>query len=253
MTIKSVKEVSKLAGVSRRTLQYYDEIGLLPPSAVKESGYRQYDDEALSRLWSILFYKEIGLSLEEIRLLLDNPVETKKAFMRQHKQLLLEKQAQLKKLLRSVDRMLNDEFDISMLRDFDKKRMEIVRERYAAEIQELLESNFFLPAIKSGLLPRKMSIEDVSKIMRIDFGMIITLGLEVREKFRKAMMDGPDSLPAKEAVIAFRAFMSMLNPCDDADFRKIAQAYFVYKGDLDKKTPGLGEFVYKAILYVYPQ
>jgi len=42
--------VSRLSGVSRRTLQYYDEIGLLTPSAVKESGYRQYDDESLRRL-----------------------------------------------------------------------------------------------------------------------------------------------------------------------------------------------------------
>ena len=61
--MKSVNEVSKLSGVSRRTLQYYDEIGLLPPSAVKESGYRQYNDESLRRLWTILFYKELGFSL----------------------------------------------------------------------------------------------------------------------------------------------------------------------------------------------
>lgn len=249
--MKSVNEVSKLSGVSRRTLQYYDQIGLLTPSAVKESGYRQYDDESLRRLWSILFYKELGISLNEIRLLLENPKEMKKELMRHHKQILLEKQSQIQKLLLSVDRILNDEFDISMLRDFDRNRLETMKKTYANEIRVLMESGFFLPVAKSGIVSGKLSIEDASKIMNVDLGKIIVLGGEVFEKFHEAMKDGSDSLAAKEAVAAFGKFLSILIPCDDTVFRKIAQAYLDNKEELDKKIPGLAEFVFEAILHVY--
>jgi len=251
-SMKSVNEVSKLSGVSRRTLQYYDEIGLLPPSAVKESGYRQYDDENLRRLWSILFYKELGISLDEIQLLLDNPNEIEKEIMRQHKQALLEKQSQLQKMLVSVDRILNDDFDVSMLRDFDKIRIETMKKTYADEIRVLMESNFFLPAVKSGIFPGRASlVKSASNIMNVDFGELISLCGEVFEKFRNAMKDGPDSLVAKEAVNAYMEFINKLIPCDDKAIRKIGQAYLLHKEELDKKSPGLAEFVHEAILYIY--
>ncbi len=250
--MKSVNEVSKLSGVSRRTLQYYDEIGLLPPSAVKESGYRQYDDESLRRLWSILFYKELGLSLDDIRLLLENPKEMEKEIMRHHKQILLEKQSGLQKMILSVDRILNDDFDISMLRDFDKNRLEAIKKAYANEIRTLMESKFFLPVVKSGILPGRASlVKNASNIMNVDFGKLISLCGDVMQKFCEAMADGPESLAAKKAVTAFRELINMWIPCDDTAFRKIGQAYLVHKEALDKKTPGLAEFVYEAVLHVY--
>lgn len=250
--MKSVNEVSKLSGVSRRTLQYYDEIGLLPPSAVKESGYRQYDDESLRRLWSILFYKELGISLDDIRLMLESPKEMEKELMRQHKQILLEKQSQLQKMILSVDRIMNDKFDISMLRDFDKNRIEKLKKTYANEIRELMDSAFFLPIVKSGIFPSSVSlIKNASNIMNVDFGKLIVLSAEVMQKFREAMKDGPESLSAEEAVTVYRELITIWLPSDDKAFRKIGQAYLKYKEDLDKKTPGLAEFVYEAILHVY--
>ena len=250
--MKSVNEVSKLSGVSRRTLQYYDQIGLLPPSAVKESGYRQYNDESLRRLWNILFYKELGFSLDDIRLLIENSKEMEKEIMRQHKQILLEKQSGLQKMIRSVDRILNDDFDISMLRDFDKNRIETIKKTYASEIRALMESNFFLPAVKSGIFPGGVSlVKNGSNIMNMDFSELFSLCGDVMQKFCEAMMDGPESLAAKKAVTAYRELINMLIPCDDTAFRKIGQAYLVHKEALDKRTPGLAEFVYEAILHVY--
>jgi len=251
--LKSVNEVSKLSGVSRRTLQYYDEIGLLPPSAVKESGYRQYDDENLRRLWSILFYKELGISLDDIRLMLDNPKEMEMELMRQHKQILLEKQSQLQKMIVSVDHILNDKFDISMLRDFDRNRIESLKKTYANEIRELMESSFFLPVVKSGIFPGKVSLlKNASNIMNLDFGKIITLSAEVMKKFREAMKDGPESLSAKEAVTVYRELITIWLPLDDKAFYTIGQSYLMHKEALDKKSPGLAEFVSAAILHEYP-
>lgn len=250
--MKSVNEVSKLSGVSRRTLQYYDEIGLLPPSTVKESGYRQYNDESLRRLWSILFYKELGMSLDDIRLLLENPKEMEKELLRQHKQALIEKQSQLQKVVLSVDRVLNDDFDISMLRDFDKNRIESIKKTHANEIRAVMEIDFFLPVVKSGILPGNMSLmKNASKIMHMDIGKLISFGAKVTQKFQEAMKDGPESLAAEESVAAFKEFINMVIPCDDAAFHKIGQAYLDHKEELNKKTPGLAEFVSAAIFYVY--
>ena len=251
--MRSVNEVSKLSGVIRRTLQYYDEIGLLPPSSVKESGYRQYDDDSLCRLWNILFYKNLGMSLDDIRLLLENPKERKMELLRQHKQALVEKQTQLQRMMLSVDCILNDDFDVSMLRDFDENRIEAVKKTYAKEIKAVIEADFFFPVVKSGILPKNMSlIENASKIINMDLEKIIASGAKVAQKFQEAMKDSPESLSAKEAVADFKVFVNMVIPCDDATFRKIGHAYLEHKSELDKKVPGLAEFVSMAILHVYP-
>ena len=71
--MRTVKEVSKITGVSVRTLHHYDAIGLLKPTKVTEAGYRMYDDTALSRLQNILLYRELQFPLKEIKVILDSP------------------------------------------------------------------------------------------------------------------------------------------------------------------------------------
>lgn len=71
--MKTVAQVTRLTGCSVRTLHHYDAIGLLKPSHITDAGYRLYDDAALERLFLILLFRECGLSLEEIRQLLDSP------------------------------------------------------------------------------------------------------------------------------------------------------------------------------------
>lgn len=71
--MKTVKEVSKLTGISVRTLHYYDEIGLFRPTEVKETGYRFYDDKAIDKLGQILVFRELDLPLAGIKLIMDNP------------------------------------------------------------------------------------------------------------------------------------------------------------------------------------
>ena len=69
--MKTVREVSRITGVSVRTLHHYDAIGLLKPAQVTEAGYRLYDDAALGRLQTILLFRELQFPLKEIRDLLD--------------------------------------------------------------------------------------------------------------------------------------------------------------------------------------
>lgn len=70
--MKTVNQVSKLTGVSIRTLHYYDEIGLLHPSAVTEAGYRLYDDTALERLQHIMLFRELEFPLKDIKDILNS-------------------------------------------------------------------------------------------------------------------------------------------------------------------------------------
>lgn len=72
--MKKIKDVIKITGLSRRTLQYYDEQGLVRPKRTKEN-YRLYDKEDLSKLWRLLLYKEMGFQLEDIAVLIERPEE----------------------------------------------------------------------------------------------------------------------------------------------------------------------------------
>ncbi len=89
--MKTVTEISRLTGVSVRTLHHYDAIGLLHPSAVTEAGYRLYDDGALERLYLILAYREIGFPLKEIQVLLEAPDETRNRILDEQIRLLQDK------------------------------------------------------------------------------------------------------------------------------------------------------------------
>jgi DNA-binding transcriptional MerR regulator len=84
----TVKQLADLAGISRRTLHYYDEIGLLKPSMQGQNKYRYYTDQAVLRLQQILFYREMGLRLSDIRDVLDQPDFDVLQSLQSHKQAL---------------------------------------------------------------------------------------------------------------------------------------------------------------------
>ncbi|MDE5564883.1 MAG: MerR family transcriptional regulator [Oscillospiraceae bacterium] len=71
--MRTVKEISELTGVSVRTLQYYDTIGLLKPTQLSEAGYRLYDDTILEKLQQILLFRELEFPLKEIKTMMDSP------------------------------------------------------------------------------------------------------------------------------------------------------------------------------------
>jgi DNA-binding transcriptional MerR regulator len=88
----SIKSLAKLAGISTRTLRYYDEIGLLKPLRTNSSGYRIYGDKEVDILQQILFYKELELPLEQIKeIITSKDFDTKKALYN-HKENILKKQ-----------------------------------------------------------------------------------------------------------------------------------------------------------------
>ena len=133
--MQTISQVAELTGVSVRTLQYYDEIGLLKPSELTQSGYRLYNDEALQKLQQILFFKEVGFKLKDIREILQNPNYDRIAAFKKQKELLLLQRNRTDRLIQLLSRlergeqcMSFKEFDlsdyISALEDFKSNQTE---------------------------------------------------------------------------------------------------------------------------------
>ena len=116
--MKSISQVAKLTGVSIRTLQYYDEIGLLKPSKLTAAGYRMYDDNALQTLQQILFFKELGFPLKEIKEILEKPDFDRIAAFKKQKELFLLKRDRLDRLIQLLERLEKGEQCMSF-KEFD--------------------------------------------------------------------------------------------------------------------------------------
>ena len=97
--MKTVQQVSKLTGVSVRTLHHYDSIGLLKPTKITEAGYRLYGEEALRKLQTILFFRELEFPLKQIRDFLDDPAFDPQAALADQIRLLELRAEQLEKLI----------------------------------------------------------------------------------------------------------------------------------------------------------
>ncbi|EEL48187.1 MerR family transcriptional regulator [Bacillus mycoides] len=105
MTMR-VKEVSDLVGISVRTLHHYDEIGLLTPDEMTESGYRLYSNENLETLQQILFFKELGFPLKKIKEIIMSPSFDRDEALTLHRKMLLEKRARLDKVIATIDKTI---------------------------------------------------------------------------------------------------------------------------------------------------
>ena len=105
----TVKEISKLTGISARTLHYYDEIGLFTPTEKSEAGYRLYDDKALETLQQILFFREFDIPLKEIKAIMENPALDKNQILQMQKKMLVAKKERMERLIASIDDILKGE------------------------------------------------------------------------------------------------------------------------------------------------
>ncbi|MDD3193428.1 MAG: MerR family transcriptional regulator [Oscillospiraceae bacterium] len=133
--MKTVKEVSNLAGISVRTLHYYDQIGLLHPATVTESGYRLYGAQQLQRLQQILFLRELRFPLKEIGQILSNPTFEPHEALQKHRQLLVLQRDRLNTLIGLMDQTMKGEITMS-LNALNHAPLEETREKYAAEVRE---------------------------------------------------------------------------------------------------------------------
>lgn len=103
--MKKIREVSMMSGITRRTLQYYDDEGILPVERTKEN-YRLYDEKALRKLWEILIYREIGLSIKQIKQLFEPGGKAQAEILEKQIQSMSESSTMLAEKIRFAEKVM---------------------------------------------------------------------------------------------------------------------------------------------------
>lgn len=143
----TIQKLGQLAGISTRTLRYYDEIGLLKPARINSSGYRIYGSAEVDRLQQILFYRELGVSLDSIKEIMTSEEFDGATALKEHREKLLEKRAQLDLLIENVDKSIQlTERKIIMtdkekFEGFKQKLVDDNEQKYGKEIREKYGEN----------------------------------------------------------------------------------------------------------------
>src|SRR5215204_5813633 len=102
----TVKQVARMSGVSVRALHFYDETGLLKPAYYAANGYRFYEEPQLLTLQQILFYRELGFELKQIKRILGRPGFEKLAALQSHREVLVEDQDRTRALIETIDKTI---------------------------------------------------------------------------------------------------------------------------------------------------
>lgn len=131
----TVHEVVRLTGVTARTLHYYDEIGLLKPSIVTEARYRFYTQEDLCRLQEILFFREVGFALKEIKSLIHSPNYNRLEALKRHLTILETQRARIDGLIDLVKERIDGEEEVSFSAFSNSKILEL-QAQYQEEVLE---------------------------------------------------------------------------------------------------------------------
>ncbi len=103
----SISQLSKLAGVSSRTLRYYEEIGLLLPREKGENGYRYYTSQQVDKLQQIMFYRSFDMELEEIKVILSSPDFNRIEALENHLEKLEKQKAKINRLIENVNKTIS--------------------------------------------------------------------------------------------------------------------------------------------------
>lgn len=177
----TVKEVSELTGVSIRTLQYYDTIGLLKPCKYTESGYRLYGDTELERLQQILLFKELEFSLKDIKKIIDAPNFDKNKALEQQIELLIMKKEHLDNLIkfaRGIKMLGVKKMDFTV---FDTRKLEEYAKRAKEQWGQYDEYKEFEQKSKDWSEEDKRSIENDFMKLFEKFGMMKDLAPETEK------------------------------------------------------------------------
>lgn len=179
----NISQLSKLSGVSARTLRYYDEINLLHPSRTNEAGYRFYGDKEVNLLQQILFYRERGLSLEKIRFILyDENFDMLKA-LNEHLTELENRRERLSKLIDTVKDTIASVKGEFIMRDSEKF------EAFKKDVVDQYEKLYGEEARKKyGDSEVDMAVNKVLSLSKGDYEKFQTLGKKVMEALKAAVI-----------------------------------------------------------------
>jgi len=245
----SIKEMSRLSGLTPRTLRFYDEIGLLRPGGIRSSGYRFYGGAEVDRLQQILFYRELGFPLDAIKKILNQPDFNKEDALTSHLAAMKQRRDQMNLLILNLQKTIgtlkgeqkmsdNEKFEgfkQKMIDENEAKYGEEVRQKYGDEVAHAANQK-----IKN---MTQQQMEDAAK-----------LSIEVNEAIAKALATkDPKSAEAMEACELHKKWLCVYWP--DGYYRPeahkgLAEMYCQdprFREYYEKIGPNCADFLKEAI------
>ncbi|MDE5973695.1 MAG: MerR family transcriptional regulator [Eubacterium sp.] len=234
--MKTVKEISRLTGISVRTLHYYDEINLLTPTKTTDAGYRLYDDTALERLHRILLFRELKFPLKEIKTILDNTDFDAKSALKEQIALLEMQKNRLDEIINSAREILTKGAENMNFSVFDKTEIE----SYANEAKQ------------------KWGHTDVYKEYEQKHSDFAETADEFMQFFAEIGKLKHLTSDSKEVQALIRKLQNFITEnyytCTDEILKQLGQMYVAderFKNNIDKAGgAGTAEFVAKAIQHL---
>jgi Predicted transcriptional regulators len=244
----TVQRLGRLAGISTRTLRYYDEIGILKPARINSSGYRIYGKAEVDRLQQILFYRELGVNLENISRILASPSFDSTSALKEHRSNLLAKREQLDLLISNIEKTLaslegsTNMTDKEKFEGFKQKMIDENEKKYGNEIREKYGEE---QVEKSNKRMMNMTEEQYAKAEK--------LGNEVLETLKQAFITGdPAGELAQKAADLHRQWLCFFWETYSKEAHAgIAQMYVDderFTAYYDKDQPGTAVLLRDAIL-----
>lgn len=244
----TVQRLGRLAGISARTLRYYDEIGLLKPARVNSSGYRIYSQQQVDQLQQILFYRELGLQLDSIKEIMTSPSYDRVQALKQHHSHLLGRRNQLDALIANVEKTIaSAEGGITMMdqekfEGFKQKLIDDNEQQYGAEIREKYGDD---KINQSNELLKNMTKEQYDEVTR--------LSEELQNTLAQAFLEGdPASELAQKAAELHKQWLTYFwSEYSKEAHAGLAQMYVDderFTAYYDTEQPGTAEFLRDAIL-----
>ena len=243
----TIGELADLAGVSIRTLHYYDQIGLLKPSFRGANDYRFYEYEDLLKLQQILFFRELDMPLKKIKHLLDDPEINRVDLLNQHHQNLEKQIKRLKKLqttiTKTVQKLEKENkmplTDKELYEGFSKEKID----RYNHEVRETYDSQMV------GMVDQK-----VRSMSRDQWSAIKEEGGEIAAGLAK-LINRPPTDPEVQALIKrHHAWIENFYPASAEIYLGLGDLYVTheeFRAFYDQFAPNLSDFLKKAMtIYV---
>lgn len=218
----TINALSRIAGVSKRTLRYYDEIGLLAPKRKSSNGYRIYGEQEIEKLQQILFYRNLDMPLDDIKQILNDVHFDSEKALTEHRQRLLAKKAQVDQLLETIDKTLaNKRGDIQMsdkekFEGFKEELLEKNNTQYGTEIRE-----------KYGAETIKKANQKFAGLSQEDYNKMQDLSAKILEDLKVAKQtNDPASKEALQVAQLHKEWLSFTWPSYSKEaHRGLAQMY----------------------------
>jgi DNA-binding transcriptional MerR regulator len=241
----SVGELAKLTGVTVRALHHYDEIGLVRPSRRSAAGYRLYDRDDVLRLQHVLLLREVGLPLDDIAAVLDDPSFDRARALRDHREVLVAKRARIDTMLAALDAAVRLEEETAMSDNSIRSMFEgFSPETYDAEARERWgDTESYKEAARRTKRYGKAEWDELRREADAIYARLVEL-----------MRAGAavDDARVREQVDAHRAHIDRwFYPCSREMHRGLGELYINdprFAANLDKLAAGFARYLHDAIV-----